>query len=93
MVVMYIKSGLLEKAEECLRKLEDVIMGWDRRPYHNLMTLYGTMGREEEVYRIWNIYKASFANIPNYRYHAVISALIRSKTLRVLRRCMTSAFR
>ncbi|GER49398.1 pentatricopeptide repeat-containing protein [Striga asiatica] len=78
MAAMYIKSGLLEKAEECLRKLEDVIMGRDRNPYHYLMTLYGTMGRKEEVYRIWNIYKASYENIPNYGYHSVISALIRS---------------
>ncbi|GER49394.1 pentatricopeptide repeat-containing family protein [Striga asiatica] len=78
LATMYIKSGLLEKAEECLRELEDVIMGRDRRPYYYLITLYGTMGRKEEVYRIWNLYKDSLVNIPNMGYHAVISALIQS---------------
>ncbi|GER49392.1 pentatricopeptide repeat-containing protein [Striga asiatica] len=78
MATIYIKSGLLEKAEECLRELENGVMDWNRRPYHSLITLYGTMGRKEEVYRIWNIYKALFANIPNYGYQAVIYALIQS---------------
>ncbi|GER49395.1 pentatricopeptide repeat-containing family protein [Striga asiatica] len=78
MAAIYIKSGVLEKAEECLRKLEERVMGRDRRPFHSLITLYGTMGRKEEVYRIWNNYKASFVNISNTGYHSVIYALIRS---------------
>ncbi|KAI3444818.1 hypothetical protein Pfo_001483 [Paulownia fortunei] len=77
MATMYIKLGHLEKAEDCLRKIESRITGRDRMPYHYLISLYGSAGNKEEVYRVWNIYKASFVNIPNLGYHTVISALVR----------------
>ncbi|GER43222.1 pentatricopeptide repeat-containing family protein [Striga asiatica] len=77
MAMRYIKSGLLEKAEEYLKKLEDEITGQNRLPYHHLINLYAAAGRKEEVYRVWSIYKASFVNIPNLAYHDVILALTR----------------
>lgn len=77
MATMYIKFGNLEKAQDCLRKIESRITGRDRMPYHYLISLYGSAGKKEEVYRIWNTYKASFVNIPNLGYHTVISALVR----------------
>ncbi|GFP90500.1 pentatricopeptide repeat-containing protein at1g02150 [Phtheirospermum japonicum] len=78
MASMYVKSGHVEKAEECMKKIEGRLTGRDRLPYHYLISLYGSTGNREEVYRIWNIYKASFVNIPNLGYHAVISALVRA---------------
>lgn len=77
MATMYIKMGLIEKAEECLRRVESRIVGRDRIPYHYLISLYGSVGNKEETYRVWNTYKTVFPTIPNLGYHAIISALIR----------------
>ncbi|KAI9182463.1 hypothetical protein LWI28_025655 [Acer negundo] len=77
MATMYIKMGQIEKAEECLRRVESRITGRDRIPYHYLLSLYGGVGNKEEVYRVWKIYKSVFPSIPNLGYHAVMSSLIR----------------
>ncbi|KNA14339.1 hypothetical protein SOVF_108240 [Spinacia oleracea] len=74
---VYIKLGMLEKAEECLKDLEMRITGRDKMPYHYLISLYGSLGNKEEVYRVWNTYKTTFPNVPNWGYHSVISSLIR----------------
>ncbi|KAJ7961973.1 putative Pentatricopeptide repeat-containing protein [Quillaja saponaria] len=77
MATMYIKMEQFEKAEECLRKVESRIKGRDRIAYHYLLSLYGSVGRKEEVYRVWNTYKSVFPSIPNLGYHAIISSLVR----------------
>ncbi|KAK3195229.1 hypothetical protein Dsin_026539 [Dipteronia sinensis] len=77
MATMYIRMGQIEKAEECLRRVESRITGRDRIPYHYLISLYGGVGNKEEVYRVWKIYKSVFPSIPNLGYHAVMSSLIR----------------
>lgn len=77
LATMYIKMDLFEKAEECLRKVESRIRGRDRIPYHYLLSLYGNIGKKEEVYRVWNTYKSVFPSIPNLGYHAIISSLVR----------------
>ncbi|XP_027106607.1 pentatricopeptide repeat-containing protein At1g02150-like [Coffea arabica] len=77
MATLYIKLGEMEKAEDCLKKIESRITGRDRIPYHYLISLYGTVGKKEEVYRVWDLYKSIFSIIPNLGYHAVISSLIR----------------
>lgn len=77
MATMYIKLGEMEKAEDSLKKIESRITGRDRIPYHYLISLYGTVGKKEEVYRVWDLYKSIFSIIPNLGYHAVISSLIR----------------
>ncbi|KAK8635796.1 hypothetical protein V6N13_004514 [Hibiscus sabdariffa] len=81
MATMYIKMGLPEKAEECLRNVESRITGRDRIPYHYLITLYGNVGNKEEVYRVWKVYKSIFPSIPNLGYHAVISSLVRANDI------------
>ncbi|XP_057979722.1 pentatricopeptide repeat-containing protein At1g02150 [Malania oleifera] len=77
MATMYCKLGQYEKAEDCLKKLESRIVGRNRTPYHYLISLYGSVGKEDEVYRVWNVYKLTFPSIPNTCYHAVISSLVR----------------
>lgn len=77
MATMYIKFSQMEKAVDCLRKIESRMTGRDRMPYHYLMSLYGSAGKKEDVYRVWSSYKASFVNIPNVGYHTMISALVR----------------
>ncbi|KAJ1439559.1 Tetratricopeptide-like helical domain superfamily [Sesbania bispinosa] len=77
MATMYIKMDQFEKAEECLRKVESRIKGRDRIPFHYLLSLYGSVGNKDEVYRVWNTYKSIFPSIPNLGYHAIISSLVR----------------
>ncbi|KAM7274576.1 hypothetical protein ACFE04_016442 [Oxalis oulophora] len=77
MATMYIKMGEIEKAEDCLKKVESRITGRDKMPYHYLLSLYGSTGNKDEVYRVWSIYKSVFPVVPNLGYHAVISSLVR----------------
>ncbi|KAL8495705.1 hypothetical protein ACS0TY_019721 [Phlomoides rotata] len=77
MATVYIKFGQLEKAQDCLKKIENRLTGRDRLPYHYLISLYGSANNKDEVYRAWKNYKASFLNVPNLGYHTVISALVR----------------
>lgn len=77
----YIRLGQFEKAEEYLKKVEDRITGRDRIPYHYLISLYGSIGKKEEVLRVWNIYKSIFLRIRNLGYHALIASLIRQDAI------------
>lgn len=74
---VYIKLGELEKAGECLKMIENKISGRYRIPYHYLLSHYGSIGKKDEVQRIWDTYKTVFQYIPNMGYHAVISAFVR----------------
>ncbi|KAI3676799.1 hypothetical protein L1987_86412 [Smallanthus sonchifolius] len=74
---VYIKLGELEKAKDCLKKIESKISGRYRVPYHYLLSHYSSIGKKEEVQRIWETYKTVFQYIPNMGYHAVISAFVR----------------
>ncbi|KAF4395198.1 hypothetical protein F8388_001585 [Cannabis sativa] len=56
MATMYIKMGQFGKAEEYLKELENKITGQNRIPYHYLLSLYGSVGNKEEIYR--NLEKA-----------------------------------
>lgn len=77
LATVYIKNGQFEKAEDCLKKVESRIVGRDRIPYHYLLSLYGSVGNKEEIYRVWHVYKAVFPSIPNLGYHAIICSLLR----------------
>uniref|UniRef100_A0A0D9W7S5 Pentacotripeptide-repeat region of PRORP domain-containing protein n=1 Tax=Leersia perrieri TaxID=77586 RepID=A0A0D9W7S5_9ORYZ len=74
---MYIKLGNFEKAEESLKEAEKRTTGRDKKCFHFLMTLYSHLGKKEEVFRIWNWYKATFPTIHNLGYQEVLSALVR----------------
>ncbi|KAK7286964.1 hypothetical protein RJT34_22345 [Clitoria ternatea] len=77
MASMYIKMNLIDKAKECLRKVESRIKGRDRIPFHYLLSLYGSVGSKDEVYRVWTTYRLIFPSIPNLGYHAIISSLVK----------------
>ncbi|KAK9065446.1 hypothetical protein SSX86_014845 [Deinandra increscens subsp. villosa] len=77
MATFYIRNQEFEKAEDCLRRIETVITGRDRIPYHYLLSHYGSLGKKEELQRIWESYKTVFPYIPNMGYHAAISSFIR----------------
>ncbi|PWA56920.1 Pentatricopeptide repeat-containing protein [Artemisia annua] len=77
MATLYIKNSRFDKAEDCLRKIETLIIGRDRIPYHYLLSHYGSIGKKEEVKTIWESYKTIFPYIPNLGYSVVISSFIR----------------
>lgn len=77
MASLYMKLGQIEKAEDCLINLEARITGRDNKPYYYLISLYATLGKKEEVYRVWSLYKSKLPRVPNWGYHTMISALIR----------------
>uniref|UniRef100_A0ACD5UU70 Uncharacterized protein n=1 Tax=Avena sativa TaxID=4498 RepID=A0ACD5UU70_AVESA len=74
---MHIKLENFEKAEECLKEAEKRTTGRDKKCFHFLITLYSHLQKKEEVYRIWNWYKATFKTIHNLGYQEVLSALVR----------------
>ncbi|PIA55322.1 hypothetical protein AQUCO_00800215v1 [Aquilegia coerulea] len=58
----YIKAGLIDKALEMLKKSEEVISGGSQRrrySYEFLLRIYASLGRKDDLYRIWNLYKSS----------------------------------
>ncbi|XP_011621506.1 pentatricopeptide repeat-containing protein At1g02150 [Amborella trichopoda] len=77
LATLYIKLGLLEKAEHHLKEVEQKLTGRDRHPYNFLISLYGKIGDKEGIYRIWNLYKSSFQSIPNSSYYALICSLVK----------------
>ncbi|WVZ86605.1 hypothetical protein U9M48_033359 [Paspalum notatum var. saurae] len=77
MASMHIKLGNSDKAEEYLKEAEKRTTGRDKKCFHYLITLYSHLGKKEEVYRIWNWYKASFPTIHNLGYQELLSALLR----------------
>ncbi|KAL8159342.1 hypothetical protein V2J09_000879 [Rumex salicifolius] len=77
LATFYIRLGMLEKAEECLKGLESKIMGRNRLPYNYLINMYGSLGNKNEVYRVWSLYKSLFYIIPNWGYHAMINSLVK----------------
>lgn len=77
MATVYLNLNQPKKARDCLRMVEGKITGRERIPFHFLLSLYGSIGEKEEVYRIWNTYKASFPSITNLGYHSMISSLLR----------------
>lgn len=81
MSTMYIKHGQIDKAEESLRMVEGKIVGRNRVPYHYLISLYGSIGNRDELFRIWNIYKENFPVITNTGYRAMVSSLIRMRDI------------
>ncbi|KAG5538765.1 hypothetical protein RHGRI_019348 [Rhododendron griersonianum] len=77
MAAIYIKLGHFEKAETCIKKGESRIKGWDKVAYHYVISLYSSVGKREEVYRVWKVYKLLFPRIPNLGYYTMISSLVR----------------
>lgn len=74
---MYIKFGLLDKAEVCLRGAEERITGRDREAFLFFISIYGNIGKKEDMYRIWNWYKSSFNSPLNRGYKTMLLALLK----------------
>jgi pentatricopeptide repeat protein len=74
---MYIKFDLLDKAEVLLREAEKSITGRDREALLFFINIYGSIGKKEDVYRIWNWYKSSFNPPLNAGYKTIMRATLK----------------
>ncbi|XP_041026573.1 pentatricopeptide repeat-containing protein At2g20710, mitochondrial-like isoform X1 [Juglans microcarpa x Juglans regia] len=73
----YLKVGLLDKALEMVKKLEGLIVNskWSSIAFDVLLKLYAEMGKKDELYRIWKLYKEK-GKIYNKGYISMISSLL-----------------
>lgn len=77
LATMYIRLGELGKAQNCLNEAELRVTGRDRTPFNYLLGLYGSIGKRDEVYRIWYRYKSTFRGILNSGYQSMVSAVLK----------------
>ncbi|XP_060188883.1 pentatricopeptide repeat-containing protein At2g20710, mitochondrial-like [Lycium barbarum] len=71
----YLKAGDIDKAYEALKKCEHLVKGKrSRLAIDMLITLYTSMGKKDDVYRIWNKFKRK-VKYHNSSYHCMISGL------------------
>lgn len=74
----YLKSGLKDKAFEMLQKSEQHVRGNSKGAiWEILLGMYAALGKKDDVYRIWNLYKTSWSKIYNRGYSSMINALVR----------------
>lgn len=71
----YLKAGATEKALATLKKSEHLIKVKEgRSAYEVLLTLYASLGKKDEVYRIWNLRKG-IGKFYNTSYLCMMSSL------------------
>ncbi|KAI3728677.1 hypothetical protein L6452_17318 [Arctium lappa] len=74
----YIKSGKPDKAFEMLKKSEEHIRGnYKGAIWEILLGMYASLGKKEDVYRIWKVYKTSWSKVYNRGYLSMIRALVK----------------
>ncbi|KAJ4837316.1 hypothetical protein Tsubulata_031456 [Turnera subulata] len=77
----YKKAGLLDKSLTILKKSEPLIRGESRwNAYESLLNSYTALGKKDEVYRIWNLYKST-GRFFNSLYLWMINCLIKLEDL------------
>ncbi|XP_039069312.1 pentatricopeptide repeat-containing protein At2g20710, mitochondrial-like [Hibiscus syriacus] len=74
---VYSKAELTEKALRMLSKAEQLVSQSSRKhAYEVLLTVYADLGRKEDVYRIWNLYRNMWKFF-NSGYLCMISSLVK----------------
>ncbi|KAK8916772.1 Pentatricopeptide repeat-containing protein [Platanthera zijinensis] len=77
LATMYIRLCNFDKAHNCLTEAEQRMTGRDSAPFNYLLGLYSSIGKRDEVYRIWGRYKSSFPSILNMGYQSMLSSLVK----------------
>ncbi|KAJ6807712.1 pentatricopeptide repeat-containing protein-like, mitochondrial [Iris pallida] len=72
---IYNSAGLFKKTESALKKLEGLLDGRERDPFHFLISLYAGAGNLEEVHRVWESLKKAFKKQTNMSYLTMLQAL------------------
>ncbi|KAI3698283.1 hypothetical protein L2E82_41709 [Cichorium intybus] len=74
----YLKSGTPEKSYEMLKKSEECIRGNSKgAAWEILIRMYSSLGKKDDVYRIWDLYKTSWSKVYNRGYSSIINALVK----------------
>ncbi|KAJ6847257.1 pentatricopeptide repeat-containing protein-like, mitochondrial [Iris pallida] len=84
---IYNSAGLFEKSESALKKLEQLIDGSDKEPFHFLVSLYAGAGNLQEVHRVWKSLKATFTKQTNIGYLIMLQALNKLDDIDGLKAC------
>ncbi|KAK9943960.1 hypothetical protein M0R45_009547 [Rubus argutus] len=73
----FMKAGQLEKAFTLLNQSEKLVGKNARRiAYECLLALYAAIGKKDEVYRIWNLYK-NMGKFNNNGYRSMLKSLVK----------------
>ncbi|KAF5200021.1 Pentatricopeptide repeat-containing protein [Thalictrum thalictroides] len=86
LAAIYVAAGLLEKAEMNLKKVEKLKL-YDPKPFRFLLNLYASIGKPEEVYRVWQSLKSAFRKTNNLSYLTMLQVLSRLEDMDGLERC------
>lgn len=74
----YTKTGFVEKALEMLKKSEGLVISKRRCTAFNfLLTQYAAIGKKDEVFRLWELYKKTEKKIYSTGYMSVISSALK----------------
>eukprot|EP01018_Ginkgo_biloba_P028974 Gb_03508 [translate_table: standard] len=74
---IYIKAGLVDKAESALKELEKKLTQRDRIAYDYLMTMYASLGNKEELHRMWQSLKTAFNKPTSTNYRCILASLMK----------------
>ncbi|XP_057824851.2 large ribosomal subunit protein mL101 (rPPR4) [Cryptomeria japonica] len=77
LATMYMKAGLIDKAETALDELKRKMRQKDRSAHEFLISLYASIGNKEEVYRSWQSLKSAFPRVLNRSYIFILSSLVK----------------
>ncbi|XP_065853730.1 pentatricopeptide repeat-containing protein At2g20710, mitochondrial-like [Euphorbia lathyris] len=78
----YINAGLLDKALEMLKKAEARVPTKGCPGYGNLLIQYATIGRKDEVLRVWSLYQKK-GKIYNMGYECMLKSLVKLGDLEI----------
>ncbi|WCJ34118.1 Tetratricopeptide repeat (TPR)-like superfamily protein [Euphorbia peplus] len=70
----YRQAGLLDKSVEMLKKAEEQIA--TKGAMYNLMIVYATIGRKDEVLRIWSLCKKKYC-VDKIGYASMVTSLVK----------------
>ncbi|GMN50814.1 hypothetical protein TIFTF001_019963 [Ficus carica] len=73
----YIKAGLTKKATDALKKSEERLNSKDGIGYNQLISLYASQGKKEEVLRLWELQKSVCKRCINKDYIVMLESLAR----------------
>ncbi|KAJ4847666.1 hypothetical protein Tsubulata_046917 [Turnera subulata] len=87
LATIYVKVGLVEKAESALKLLEEKMGHPDRLAYHFLISLYAGISNRDAVNRVWNMLKSRFEIVTNMSYLVMLHALGKLKDVEGFTSC------
>ncbi|KAF9605773.1 hypothetical protein IFM89_018439 [Coptis chinensis] len=83
---IYVAAGYHEKAELTLKEIEISKLN-DPKAFHFLLSIYASMGKVEEVNRVWQSLKSAFPKTSNLSYLTMLQTLSRLEYMGGLKRC------